>query len=295
VAGPTGPPGPGGSGDFSLDYEVLAGVTRPVLPVIDLFGDISTRRMVSQNPQVGVPYNFQPSFFNMRVSLWSALGNSTSVSTFNWDPDNTGNVTIRNVQTTNAFTMQRRLGFRTSNSASASAGTSFEDLQFCLGSASTLIGGFFYYARFGVATANATQRVFVGMNSDLSFENVNPSSLTNIVGFGYDSSDSQWQFMHNDGSGTATKIPMPSAWPIRSVSTDMYEIQIFCSNENSTVHYYMRWLNGPANAYVANASVSGSNLPSSTTLLSPFIQINNGGTGTPSQIDVCMQYIDTSR
>jgi hypothetical protein len=59
---------------------------------------------------------------------------------------------------------------------------------------------------------NAAHRLFIGLSTRTTFTDVNPSTLTNIIGIGYDSGDTQFQFMCNDGSGTATKVPLGAAF-----------------------------------------------------------------------------------
>ncbi len=66
----------------------------------------------------------------------------------------------------------------------------------------------------GVTTA--THRCFIGMRGVITAPtDVEPSTLLNIIGVGYDSADVNWQVMVNDGAGAATKtdtgIAVPSA------------------------------------------------------------------------------------
>lgn len=78
--------------------------------------------------------------------------------------------------------------------------------------------GFNFRRRWGMATGAtvATRRGFCGLRASVAAPtDVNPSTLTNIVGVGFDAADSNLQIMHNDATGAATKvntgIPRPSA------------------------------------------------------------------------------------
>lgn len=76
-------------------------------------------------------------------------------------------------------------------------------------SGSAIGGGFTFQAAFSLGTISAGQRVFFGLYaSGSAIGNVEPSSLLNMVGFACDSTDTNLQVMHNDGSGTATKVDL---------------------------------------------------------------------------------------
>jgi hypothetical protein len=50
-----------------------------------------------------------------------------------------------------------------------------------------------------------------------------PSNLTNSAFFGADTTDANMQVMHNDGSGTCTKVDCGASFPANSNSVNMYE------------------------------------------------------------------------
>ena len=86
--------------------------------------------------------------------------------------------------------------------------------------------------RWGPATGvtNASHRAFAGMRNTIAAPtDVDPSTLTNICGMGYDAADTNIQFMHNDGAGRATKIDLGAAFPKPNADrTAVYEIAMFC-------------------------------------------------------------------
>jgi hypothetical protein len=76
--------------------------------------------------------------------------------------------------------------------------------------------GFNFRRRWGIATGAtvATRRGFCGLRASVAAPtDVNPSTLTNIVGVGFDASDSNLFIMHNDAAGAATKIDTGLARP----------------------------------------------------------------------------------
>jgi hypothetical protein len=94
--------------------------------------------------------------------------------------------------------------------------------------------------------------------------------------------------MHNAAS-TTTKDPLTGTFPPRTISTDVFEIRIYCPPNGTTVYYSIQRLNG-TDIYQGSTST---NIPSSTTLLSPQIWTNNGTATTAVAIDVVSQYIET--
>jgi Protein of unknown function (DUF2793) len=105
--------------------------------------------------------------------------------------------------TTNRLTRMNR-GGRLSTAANAEYGWMWASTRIFKGNA-----GYTYEASggFGVGATMSQKRMFWGMRANAAFpgNNVDPSSFINAIGFGADTADANWQIMHNDGTGTATK------------------------------------------------------------------------------------------
>jgi hypothetical protein len=250
------------------------------------------RRMPGGIGPTGGEYQFQPFIGAGKVIWWSAQGNSTTVTTLNFVNSATGTATARNVATTNLFTSSRRLGYVSSNTAGSSAGTRHSLQQFWRGTAAGL-GGFYYVVRFGLSSAStvAGQRSFVGLiASTAMLGNVDPSAFpTAIVGFGVDSADTTWFFIHGDGTGRTTKDTLTGTFPPRDLSVSLFEARIYCPANGSTIYYSLEVLGG-GSIYEGSTSA---NLPPATTLLAPQIWTNNGATALAAGIDVVSQYLET--
>lgn len=250
------------------------------------------RRMLAQIGPSGVDYSFQPVLFANKISWWTATGNGSVVSTINFGSSNTGTTTTRNISSTRFFTSLRRVGFVSSTTAGSSAGTRHNIQQFWRGNADGL-GGFYCVFRFGMSSAStvATQRSFVGLLGTASvLGNTDPSNNTAIpmLGFGVDSADSSWTFMHGNGT-TVTKDTLTGTFPARDLSVSMFDARIFCPPNGSTVFYSLEVLNGGS---IFEGSTT-TTLPSNTTFLSPQIWTNNGSTALACGIDVVSQYVET--
>lgn len=249
------------------------------------------RRMAAQVGPSGLDYSFQPAFFANKITLWTAQGNGTTVSTINFGVSNTGTATLRNVAVTNFSTSLRRLAFVSAATAGVSCGTRHNLLQFYRGDVAGR-GGFFYVARFVIDTVLANMRWFVGLyGSAAVIGNVNPSSLTNIIGFGIDSGQTTVRFFNNDGAGTATATDMGASFPATTAAV-VYEIRIFCAPNGSTVYYSIERLDSAA---LVEGSVT-TDIPANTQLLSPQIWMNNGAAGAAAvAVAVVSQYMETDQ
>lgn len=124
----------------------------------------------------------------------------------------------------------------------------------------------------------SSHRLFCGLiDSTAAPTDVNPSTLTNFVALGYDSGDSQVQIMHNDGSGTATKIALGSSFPKPTADDSAwYFLELRCEKEGSSIDY--RVLN-PISGAEASGSIS-SDMPSLTTSMNFYQWMSAGGTST---------------
>jgi hypothetical protein len=120
---------------------------------------------------------------------------------------------------------------------------------------------------------------------------VNPSTLTNICGMGYDDADTSIQFMHNDGSGTATKIDLGAGFPKPDVDlTSVYEIALFAPpGTTQSLGYEVTNLVTGAVA----TGVVASDIPPATQLLTPYGYMSVGGTSSVIGFATMGLYIET--
>lgn len=113
------------------------------------------------------------------------------------------------------WSRRRQASATTANSVgSFRSGNNDDECYFAVGgSASPQAAGFYFRIRFSPAAISATQRFFCGMALPAAETGtVDPSSLLNCLGVGKDGSDTNLFFMHNDGSGAATKVDLGFAF-----------------------------------------------------------------------------------
>jgi len=242
--------------------------------------------------EAGQTWEVSPSEVGSKWAKWSAYGGNTTISIWALTNTTTGTTTSRSVTSTNLFTSARRVGFVTAATANAGAGTRSNLAHYWRGNAAGL-GGFYAAFRFGFSTADAANKqAFVGMygSTGVITAGTNPSALTNIIGFALDATQTTLQFMHNDGSGTATSVDLGANFPSNTTNADLYDARIYAAPNGGTVYY---WIKNLSTGNVTSGSTS-SNLPSTTQLLSPHIHVSNGSSAVSVGIDVVQYEIITN-
>ncbi len=191
----------------------------------------------------------------------------------------TGTVTAYTPATTSRAALAAVVEYLAAASASAVAGFRINSLFLARGNIGGG-GGFYVRMLWRPATGQtiATHRCFVGLRGSTSAPtDVNPSTLTNIIGVGWDSGDSNIQLIHNGGSGTATKNNLGSGFPRPTADrSNLYILEMFAPRGGSTVAW--RFLNLVNNA-VASGTIS-TNLPAETQLLTLLGYASVGGTNS---------------
>lgn len=151
-------------------------------------------------------------------------------------------------------------------------------------------GGFWQRWRWGKNTAVANQRTAVGLWSatGATATTQSPSSLTSCIFMGNDSADTNFQIMHNDASGTCTKVDLGASFPV-SNTTGIYDFDLFAAPNAASVGWRVKNL-------VSGAEATGfitTDLPPTTTFLVPHAYANNGGTAAAVVLDFYRYYLET--
>jgi hypothetical protein len=237
----------------------------------------------------------QPHFGENSISLWQPAGNSTTITAIGAAAlTATGTATAANVATTNRHTYMKRLEYLVTVAATtAVAGFREGVAQRTVGGPAAGDGGFFFCCRWGPATgvATTTNRAWVGMSSSTAAPtDVEPSTITNSVGMGWDAADTNIQMMHR-GAGAVTKIDLGASFPVPTADrTKAYEIALFSPpGTTQTVGYYVTDL---ATGAVASGTIS-TNMPTNTTLLAARGWMSVGGTSSVIGIALMGLYLET--
>jgi len=155
----------------------------------------------------GVDVAYQPAFFGNTVQMW--LPSATTAQTafgVTYTARNNGTSAAQATPTrasTNAMTSLSRAQFGTGTTATGASGTQTALPVAWRGNAAGL-GGFFFFARFGVETLAADMRMMVGLSANNATMAADGSTWANTCAIVKDSADSTWQFAMRSAS-TLTK------------------------------------------------------------------------------------------
>jgi len=224
---------------------------------------------------------FFESAFEEKIARWIPAGNSTTITAIGAAAlTATGTATAANASATNGHTQARKLDYLvTAAATNAIAGFRAPNSIWWRGNQAGF-GGFNYLCQWGPATgvATATNRAFVGMSSVVSAPtDVEPSSLTNMIGMGWDSADTNIQIMTNDGSGTATKIDLGSNFPVPSIDrAKIYELRLYAPPNGSQIQWQVKDLGADEMA----SGVINSDMIPAATFVSPRGWMSAGGTSS---------------
>lgn len=254
------------------------------------------REMLAIQPALGGHTMLQPTYAKQKIAHWSPFGNATTMSAVGANTlTATGTATTHSVAVTNHYTMARKVEYLVTAAANnAVAGWRQTLVQWAIGHATLAdLGGFHYVCRWGPATgvATATTRAFVGMgNATAAPTDVEPSTITHIVGMGWDAADTNIQIMHR-GAGAITKIDLGASFPVPTADrTKVYELEMFSPPGTTQAVYYQ------VKDVATGAEVSGlivTNLPPTTTLLCPRGWMSVGGTSSVIGIALINLYIES--
>jgi len=201
---------------------------------------------------------------------FSVLG-STGVSV-------TGNATAYAIATTNKFTRNKWIEAAVTTPATTAIGG--YRINSTTNSGVFLLRDAMYFKTRAApmrGCTTASHRFFTGLRAvSTAPTDVEPSSQVNIIGIGYDSADTQVQIMHNDGSGSATKVPLGVNFPKPNANdTFGYVLELLTLTDGaSSVIYRVTALN---NGAVATGTLS-SDLVNTSSVIGGYCSA--GGTST---------------
>jgi hypothetical protein len=254
-----------------------------------LFTRVRTgRRLLGQIKPTGVTDVLQSHFAFNRTQEYDTLVNNTTIQNFGIAALTiVGNSGAQTISASDYQSQTRRIEINsTGSTAPQVVSARCTQTQWMRGNASN-IGGFYVVLKFGFSNLTATGHCFIGLNTGGAIAvNTAPSSLTNIIGVGKDSTDTTWQIIYNDGSGTATKTNTGSA----SFSTSaIFCARFFCFPNDSVV--YVSLENLATGIVIYDDQISG-DIPASTTLLAPILYASSSSTDGVIRLEFASMYAE---
>lgn len=221
------------------------------------------------------------------VRLQYANGPGGTVTNLGWEESTSGSTTTPAIATTNRLTRQPRAGRITS----AAAGS--EALFRTFSNLASRDVGFTYGFRGGIETAagSTTRLLIAGRLSSTNPGNVEPSSLVSFIGVGCDSTDANLQIMHNDASGTATKVDTG----IAKAAGDELVVILHCDAGGNPVVtlYHFAGTNLTSTPTTTVTQTLTTDLPASSSALQFGAWISNGSTASAANIARTRQTLRT--
>lgn len=287
-----------GGGGSAPDVITLARNDAPTVPAADkvkLFGrNIGGRMMPAFIGPSGLDATLQPHFGRNKVSTWIAVaGQATPTAYGRATPIAIGSTALAGLSTASLFLHMARIEYGVTTAAlGAVAGFRSGTLDVVRGPAAP-IGGFHMVTRFGPTTglSNTNNRLFVGLSSSTANPTeVEPSTLTNIIGVGWDSADANLNIFHNDASGTATKVDLGVNFPVPTTDrSKIYELDLFAIAGGSTVS----WMVTDLLTGAVTQGVISTDLPANTQYLAPRGYSTSGSSSAVTGIALFGMYMET--
>ncbi len=252
--------------------------------------DVAGRMLLKTKGSSGVDTPLQPALFFNSIAF-SAPSTGATITTFGMPNQTVGTASTPTKTSTNLHTSMRRTSVTSAGTANAAAELRSAQSLVWRGNAAGL-GGFFYTCRFAINSTTANQRLFVGLDDRTAATSTtqNPSAITNMVGVGWDSADSNLQIMGNDATGTATKIDAGANFPANN-TTAVYEFVMFAPPNGSSVGYRLTRLD--TGDETSGSITNSTDLPANTTFLTHHEYMNNGGTAASVVLDVMRVYVES--
>lgn len=225
----------------------------------------------------------QRSMLQARRREWRPHGANTSATTFGLSIATSGTTAAYAMTAGDRKESAKYVNYRTSATAGNVAGVRGTTLYVCSGASD--YGGYYFCSQSSMLNNLATGRNMTGLHgASGAFPAASTAftSLTDVIGLGFEHGATEYSIVHNDASGTATTIPLGSSFPTASVNVSWMILEIFCRRGASSVSYRVTNLK---NGAIAQGSIS-TNLPSSTTLLTPITYCSNGTTASLSSMAI---------
>jgi hypothetical protein len=240
------------SSDISINTATIpaSATVTPDLPSsgsVTLFGRvIGGKSLPAFVGAIGIDTALQPHLGRNKISLVTATGNGSTLTAIGALANAaTGTAATEGVALTTNYTKFKRMAYHATASAT-NAVAGFRAASSTTARQYWNEKGYHIIVQWGISvgvTGNTSSRAFCGMIASVSAPtDVEPSTLTDIIGMGWDGGDTNIQVMHNDSSGTATKIDLGASFPKPTVdATNMYELALF-ARPNGDVDYEVREL-----------------------------------------------------
>ena len=227
----------------------------------------------------GIDVALQPALFGNSIYMWLPGTGTTAAINFgcSFTGRNSGTGAAQATPTkasTNAMSSLNRATFGTGTTATGASGIQSASTVAWRGNAAGL-GGFFFFARFGIETLAADMRAFVGLSANNATMAADASTWNNTIGIAKDSADSVWQIVCR---GTAVTKTSTGCTVTAGQILDMF---LFAAPNGANIT--VRLVDAVAGTVYVDNVVFTTNIPAATTFL--YMQAHTQSvTGTTAKL-----------
>lgn len=283
------------SGEATFNYPVILNgqASLPVTPGTGTLKVYAGTRAGTQWLDVlrssGRDFPLQPHLGANRTGWW-APASGTNIHANGIPRTAVGTTSTPSIASTNLSTSKRRWRI-TSAATAASVSEEYAQTNMCWRGNAAGLGGFTYMAQVSLSTVQADSTGFFGLYNSVAAlsTSLTTTGMVDCVGIGFTLGvDTNWQIIHNDSSGSPTKIDLGASFPVSS-TTNVYAVTIFAEpNGSGIVVRVVEEVSG-----TVHESVLSSDIPAATTFLSVRNYLNNGATAAAVAYDCSGTYLET--
>ena len=234
-------------------------------------------------------FPLQPHFGVNRIATWSPASSTTV--TYNGMPRTAvGTVATPTLATTGLAASIRR--WRVTSAATANAAAEERSAGWvCWRGNAAGLGGWSYVNRLSLTTLQATGMGFFGLYGSVAAlaTTLTLATVANCIGIGFQrGTHTNWQLVHNDGTGAPTLIDLGAGFPVASL-TNVLTLTIAAAPNGSDIGVrVVEEVSGAAVEFTITTD-----MPAATQLLSPRNYMNNGATAAAVAYDCAGVYVET--
>ncbi len=271
--------------DYHSGYTDWAAISNPSAPssgTLRLFArTVAGRTVPKWIGASGVDTPFQAALWGNNVVMY--LPNTGTTAGINWGtPWAVGTTIAHPAPTAGIYTQIKRTTstnvITTANQALGVSSIVNTAAQFWRGN-STGLGGFFFFARFGIETLTAgspnATRLFVGLQSGTTNVLVSDTiPAISCIGLWHDTTDGANVINLLTKDGTTANKGALSGSPTTPYATGQgYDFYLYAKPNDSVIYYRLDNLNTGA---ILSEGSTNTNIPANTTFMGPVVGMSNG-------------------
>jgi hypothetical protein len=281
---------------------------QPIAGTLQLYAkNIGGRMMLKHLGPSGVDTPLQPFLGMNRCAMVQAISGIATLQYFGMPAlTAVGTLTLATSAITNRYAGMQKADVLVGTAATnALASLRGAQALYFLGNAAGM-GGFFFVMRGGPATGctNTASNFFMGIGPTTAPTAAEPSTVSQMIGIGYDGADTQLTFMCKN-SGTVVKTALNTTnFPVASFPlsankavpttdrTDMYELVLFAAPNSPIINW--RATDLITGAQWSGSVTAGTNAgPAVNTALYPLIKSSSMATSSIIGVTLASLYIET--